>query len=134
VIGLLAACALKYPKIWVMQSKAHHLTRSSAEQLVAVIQSWRRQPEIAARHLPGRRPLIRFLEEVLTVNATWVETKHGEDVEEKVLHARMRTMLKLANIHEVAPSRLTSVRRPSSRQSRNIATPPPNTCRTDMRS
>lgn len=107
VIGLLAACGLKYPEDLGDAVKGMPpYERLTLGQLVAVIrEATRRQPEIAARHLPGRRPLSRFLEGVLTVNATWVDTKHGGDVEEKVLLARMRTMLKLAKLlsNELSP-------------------------------
>jgi hypothetical protein len=100
VTGLLAVSGLKYPEdLGDAVKGTPPYEKLTLGQLVAVIrEAGRRRPEIAARHLPGRRPLSRFLEEILTVNATWVDTKHGEDVEEKILLARMRTMLKLAKL------------------------------------
>ena len=106
VTGLLAACGLKYPEdLGEAVKGTPPYEKLTLGQLVAVIrEAGRRQPEIAVQHVPGRRQLSRFLDEVLKVNAAWVDTKHGKDVEEKILLARMRTMLKLAKLLREEPS------------------------------
>ncbi len=106
VTGLLAACGLKYPEdLGEAVRGAPPYERLTLGQLVAVIrESIKRQPEIAVQHVPGRRQFSRFLDEVLQVNAVWVDTKHGTDVEEKILLARMRTMLKLTKLLREGPS------------------------------
>ena len=103
---LLTVCGLKYPEDLSDAVKGTPpYEKLTLGQLVAVIrEAGRQRPEIAAGQLPGRRPLSRFLDEVLKVNAAWVDTKHGKDVEEKILLARMRTMLKLAKLLSEEPS------------------------------
>jgi len=114
VAGLLAACGLKYPEdLGDAVKGTPPYEKLTLGQLVAVIrEAGRRQPEIAAQYVPGRRPLSRFLDEVLKVNAAWVETKHGKDVAEKILLARMRTMLTLAKLLIEEPSTGTTPNQP----------------------
>ena len=109
VTRLLATCDLRYPEdLGDVVKGTPPYEKLTLGQFVAVIREvGRRQPQVAVQHVPGRRPLSRFLDEVLKVNAAWVDTKHGKDVEEKILLARMRTMLKLANLLSEEPTRTT---------------------------
>lgn len=99
VSALLDACRLTYPEdLGAAVKGTPPYDKLTLGQLVALIrEAGKRQPQIAAEHIPGGR-IPRFLDEVLKVNATWVDTKHGEEIDEKVLLARMRTMLKLAKL------------------------------------
>jgi|SRR6267378_1184937 len=106
VAGLLTACGLKYPEdLGEAVKGTPPYEKLTLGQLVAVTrEASKRQPEIALHHVPGRRHLGRFLDEVLKINAAWVKTKHGTDVEEEILLARMRIMLKLAKLLRKEPS------------------------------
>ena len=54
---------------------------------------------------------MRFVDEILKVNAAWVDTKHGEEVQATVLLSRMKTMLKIANrLKERSPASATSTK------------------------
>ncbi len=92
--GLLATSGLTYPgDLGTAVKGTPSYEKLTLGQLVAVMrEAGRRRPDIGGRHRP------RFLNDVLTVNATWVKTKHGDDVDEKTLLTRMRTMLKLAKL------------------------------------
>ena len=92
--GLLKTSGLTYPgDLDAAVKGTPSYEKLTLGQLVAVMrEAGRRRPDIGGRHLP------RFLDDILTVNATWVKTKHGDDVDEKILLARMKTMLKLAKL------------------------------------
>ena len=105
VAAVLTACGLKYPEdLGEVVKGTPPYEKLTLGQLVAVVrEAGGLQPEVAAQHAPGRRQLSRFLEEVLNVNAAWVDTKHGKDIEKKILLARMKTMLKLAKLLREEP-------------------------------
>jgi hypothetical protein len=109
VAGLLQACRLRYPEdLGGAVSGMPPYEKLTLGQLVALIrEAGKRRPSIVAKHIPGGR-IPRFLDEVLKVNAAWVDTKHGEEIGAAVLLARMRTMLKLAKLlKEQAPADAT---------------------------
>jgi hypothetical protein len=95
--GLLNALRLSYPEdLGTVVKSSQPFDKLTLGQLAAVIREvGNRQPRAAAAYIPGRR-VARFVDEILKVNATWVDTKHGDEVEGVVLLSRMRTMLKIA--------------------------------------
>lgn len=99
VSDLLTACNLKYPDdLGSAVKSTPPYEKLTLGQLAAVIrEAGTRQPHLAAQHVPGRR-IPRFVDEILAVNATWVATKHGEEINDAMLVARMKTMLKLAKL------------------------------------
>jgi hypothetical protein len=99
VAGLLNACDLTYPAdLGPAVKGTPPYDKLTLGQLAAVIrEAGKRQPRLAAKHIPGGR-IPRFGDEILTVNATWVATKHGEEIAGTMLVARMKTMLKLARL------------------------------------
>lgn len=107
VAGLLDACSLSYPgDLGSVVKGTPPYDKLTLGQLAALIREARsREPGTVAQHILGGR-IPRFVDEVLKVNATWVATKHGEEIDATVLLARMKTMLKLAKLLEG-----TSVRR-----------------------
>src|SRR5262249_30344311 len=83
-------------------------------QLAAIIrQAASRQPTAVAGCIPGGRA-PRFVDQILKVNATWVDTKHGEEVESAILLSRMRTMLMLAKLLTKGESAGTTPNKPLS--------------------
>jgi len=122
VATLLAACDLRYPGDLGEAVKGFpSYERLTLGQLLAVIrEAGKREPEITAQHVPGARTLSEFLNEVQNVNAAWVDTKHGEEIQEQTLLLRIRTMSTLGKflremktveatsnrqIHRLAPER-----------------------------
>ena len=104
--AVLAACGLRCPEdLGEAVKGTPPYEKLTLGQLVAVVrEASKRRPEIAVQQVPGRRQLSHFLDEVLKVNAAWVNTKHGKDIEKKILLARMRTMLKLAKLLREEPA------------------------------
>jgi hypothetical protein len=98
VAGLLAACDLTYPRDFGEAVKGFPpYERLTLGQLLAVIrEAGKRKPEITAQHVPGGCTLSEFLDDVQKVNAAWVDTKHGEEIQEHTLLLCIRTMLTLA--------------------------------------
>lgn len=99
VAELLDACHLTYPDdLGAAVKGTPPYDKLTLGQLVVLIrEAAHRQPQSAAQQIPGGRTL-RFLDEILKVNAAWVDTKHGEEINGAVLLARMRTMLKLSKL------------------------------------
>lgn len=109
VAGLLDACRLSYSKdLGAAVNGTPSYEKLTLGQLAAVVREvGTKQPHIAAQHTPGGR-LLRFVDEVLKVNAAWVGTKHGEEIDATVLLSRMRTMLKVAKLLREQPSAPTT--------------------------
>jgi hypothetical protein len=100
VAGLLDACGLAYPRDLAEVVKgAPPYEKLTLGQLLAVMrEAGKRRPEIAAQHMPGGCKLSGFLDEVQKINSAWVDTKHGEEIQDKILLTRMRTMLTIAKL------------------------------------
>lgn len=100
VAGLLATCHLTYPGDLGETVKSFPpYKRLTLGQLVAVTrEAGKLKPEITAQHIPGGWTLSEFLDEVQKVNAAWVDTKHGEEIQEQTLLQRCRTMLTVAKL------------------------------------
>lgn len=97
---LLGACGLTYPKDFKkVPEKAPSYEKLTLGQLIAVNrEAGKRRPEISAQHIPGGWELSCFLDEVAKVNKAWVDTKHGEEIQDHMLLEHMRTILTLAKL------------------------------------
>lgn len=111
--GLLNTVRLRYPEDLGDVIKGNPpYDRLMLGQLATVIrEAANREPTAVAAYVPrGRAP--RFVDAVLKVNATWVDTKHGQEVDAAVLLSRMRTMLTLATLLNERGSAATMPNKP----------------------
>lgn len=113
VARLLSDLRLSYPEdLGAVVKGSPPYDKLTLGQLAAVTrEAGNREPRAVAAYIPGGR-VPRLLDAILKVNATWVDTKHGEEVEAAVLLSRMRTMLKIANLLKERRSAATTPNKP----------------------
>lgn len=99
VTGLLTGVRLRYPEdLGDAVPGSPPYAKLTLGQLAAVVrQAAGREPTAVSARIPGGRT-SRFVDQILKVNATWVATKHGEEVNSEVLVSRMKAMLTLAKL------------------------------------
>src|SRR6266496_1999813 len=113
VAGLLNTVRLRYPEDLSDVIKGNPpYAKLTLGQLAAVIrETANREPTAVVGWVPGGRA-PRFVEQILKVNSTWVDTKHGEEVDSAILLSRMRTMLTLAKLLNKGGSAATTPNKP----------------------
>jgi hypothetical protein len=82
VAGLLNTVRLRYPEVSDVIKGNPPYAKLTLGQLADVIrQAASRQPTAVAGCIPGGRA-PRFVDQILKVNATWVDTKHGNGLKD----------------------------------------------------
>jgi hypothetical protein len=121
VAGLLSSAGLRYPEDLTDAVPGNPpYAKLTLGQLAAVIRkAAHRQPTAVSERIPCGRT-SRFVEQILKVNATWVATKHGEEIDSQVLVSRMRTMLTLAKLLNEGRPADTTPNKPFSRRNPRI--------------
>lgn len=94
VAGLLQSSGIDYEREIRSAMKGPTFSKVTLGQLIAAVkEALKLKPNVVPKLIPGK--LSGFIDVSERINEAWVQIKHGQEVEGKVLVLRMKSMLSL---------------------------------------
>jgi hypothetical protein len=99
VLRLIDICDLDYENNFRAQMKGKSFDKLTLGQLIDVINKGAKlRPNAVAGHVPGGWTVASFAKSLGKINCTWVQTKHGDEVQESTLVTQMKSMLTITEM------------------------------------